>query len=114
LGGFVATLAMMQAFGNGMLSLLLNAVSTLYTRLSRSTDGQDYAGSVTPIAAHGIDRSLGTLDEPGGAAMLILLLLAAWAFGNIDGSNDAGLIILRLNDSPEADAAQQIVAREPR
>ena len=97
-----------------MLSLLLNALSTVFTRISLSADVPYRTGSITPTAATGIDRSLETLDEPGGAAMLILLLLAGWAFGNIDGSNDAGLIILRLNDSHEADTAQQIVAREPR
>ena len=97
-----------------MLSLLLNAVSTLYTRLSRSTDVQDGAGSVTPIMANGVDRTVETLGEPGAAAVLILLLLAGWALRNIDPSNDAGLVTLGLNDSPEADAAQQIVGREPR
>jgi len=93
-----------------MLSLLLNAVSTLYTRLSRCTDVQDGAGSVTPIVANGWTAE--TLEEPGAAAVLILLLLAGCALRNIDPSNDAGLVILRLSDSPEGDAAQQIVGPE--
>ena len=54
------------------------------------------------------------LGEPDGAAVLILLLLAGLAFRDIDRGNDAGLVILRLNDSPKADADQQIVGRERR
>jgi hypothetical protein len=97
-----------------MLSLLLNALSTVFTRISLSADVPYRTGSITPIAATGIDRSLETLDEPGGAAMLILLLLAGWAVRKTEPGNDAGLVLLRLNDSPEVGAAQQIVAREPR
>jgi hypothetical protein len=97
-----------------MLSLLLNAVSTLYTRLLRATDVQDGGGSVTPVVGNGVDRTAEMLGEPDGAAALILLLLAGLAFRDIDRGNDAGLVILRLNDSPEVDAAQQIVGREPR
>ena len=97
-----------------MLSLLLNAVSTLYTRLLRATDVQDGGWPVTPIVADGVDRTAEMLGEPDGAAVLILLLLAGLAFRDIDRGNDAGLVILRLNDSPKADADQQIVGRERR
>ena len=103
-----------QLFGTGMLSLLLNAASALFTRLSQSADAQGGTISVTPLTASGVDRIAGALGEPDEVAVLILLLLAGWALPKTDQNNDAGLVILRLNDSPETDAAQQIVGREPR
>ncbi len=97
-----------------MLSLLLNALSTVFTRISLSADVPYRTGSITPIAATGIDRTAETLAKPDGAAVLILLVLAGWAVRKTEPSNDAGLVLLRLNDSPEVGAAQQIVGRERR